>query len=37
MCVTAEGMVREILEGGSYAAGKPVEEMFVIVDLKGFG
>ncbi|KAH8114530.1 CRAL/TRIO domain-containing protein [Phellopilus nigrolimitatus] len=33
----AEGAMREILAGSSYAAGRPIDDIFVIVDLKDFG
>ena len=34
--VTAEAAMREILAGCSYSAGKVIESILVIVDLKGF-
>ena len=35
--VTAEGAMREILAGCSYAADRVVDDILVIVDLKDFG
>lgn len=35
--VTGEGAMREILAGSSYAAGRVVDDILVIVDLKDFG
>ncbi|KAI5122799.1 hypothetical protein M0805_000142 [Coniferiporia weirii] len=37
MVTTADGAMREILAGSSYAAGRIVDDIFVIVDLKDFG
>ncbi|TDL22200.1 CRAL/TRIO domain-containing protein [Rickenella mellea] len=37
LVVTAESLVREVLPASSYAAGRVVDDVFVIVDLKGFG
>lgn len=34
--VTAESLTREILPTSSRAAGKTIDQTFVIVDLKGF-
>ena len=35
--VTAESLVREVLPASSYEAGQIIDEVFIIIDLKGFG